>query len=386
MKKNYDAAQLKRIDARLKSFIDRQELPGAALSITYEGEEILCSFHGMADIGKNVPIGRDTLYRVYSMSKVITVISALILYERGMYKMHDPISKYIPQFESPMVFEADGSTRKAKREIRIRDLFTMTSGITYPGDDNPTARGYNKALEACSDAPTMRELMERCARVPLLFDPGERWQYGYSLDVIGVLVEVLSGMTLGAFMRKELFDPLGMVDASFYISEAQRPRLARVYSYYNKPFVLSDADADPMFNGNTTFEMGGGGLVMTLADYKRITDLLVNSGTLDGVRILSRKTVDLMASPHLTDAQQLTHDWETQRGYNYGLGVRVLTDPALAGFNGSVGEFGWDGMAGTYMMVDRKEQLSMVFMTQITPGMHYVFPPILLQMANAICQ
>ena len=375
----YDKTQLSRVDALLKSFVDNGEIPGAALSVTFRGEEILRSMHGMANLETGAKIQDDTIYRVYSMTKVITVIAALILYERGLYKMYDPISKFIPACANPSVYEADGiggfRARPAKREIFIRDLFTMTSGIPYPGDDTQTGRDYAAGPERA----TMRELVEsEMARVPLVFDPGERWMYGMSLDVIGVLVEILSGMTLGQFMRREIFDPLGMKDASFHITPERTRRFAGMYRIDGGKFERAELSMDAMFAHDSRFEMGGGGLTMTLGDYKRITDLLVNNGALGGVRILSRKTIDLMATPHLTDAQALTHDWDTQRGYNYGLGVRVLTDKALSGYNGTVGEFGWDGMAGTYMNVDREEGLSVVFMTQILPGSHYVFLPRLI--------
>ena len=382
MSNEYNAAQLTRINAMLKSFVDFNELPGAALSITHKGCEILRAYHGMADIETGVPIKSDTIYRIYSMSKVVTVIAALILYERGLYKMHDPISKYLPALSNPKVYEQDGSVRPAKREITIRDLFTMTSGIPYPGNDSQTARTYAKLAEQ-NNFSTVRALVDASASVPLAFDPGEKWQYGLSIDVLGVMVEALSGMTLGAFMQKEIFAPLNMKDASFRVSKENLPRFVRLYNTKSGSFTPDSEGEDSMFNADSAFEMGGGGLTMTIGDYKRITDLLVCNGTLDGVRILSRKTIDLMASPHLNATQQATHNWDTQRGYNYGLGVRVLTDPAAAGYNGTVGEFGWDGMAGTYMFVDRQEQLSMVFMTQIIPGSHYTFPPKLLQMVYA---
>ena len=382
MLKPFDSAQLKRIDAMLKSFVDNGEVPGASLSVAYQGKEILRSMHGMADIENNIPIREDTIFRVYSMSKVVTVIAALILYERGLYKMHDPVSKYIPALKNPKVYEKDGKVRPAKREIAIRDLFTMTSGIPYPGSDSPSAREYEKAGKT-HRFKTVRGMIERYGSIPLAFDPGERWLYGLSIDVIGMLVETLSGMTLGKFMQKEIFAPLKMKDASFRVSKENAPRFARMYSIGSNGFTLAPAEEDSMFEPDSLLEMGGGGLTMTLGDYKRITDMLVNNGTLDGVRILSRKTIDLMALPHLNAAQQSTHDWETQRGYNYGLGVRVMTDPAAAGYNGTVGEFGWDGLAGTYMFVDRQEQLSMVFMVQTLPGNHYIFPPKLLQMIYA---
>ena len=376
-----------RIDTLLQSYIDTGITAGISAYVERSGKALYRGEFGPADIETARPVRPDTIFRIFSMSKVVTSVAALILFERGLYKMYDPVSRFIPAFKNPTVYAAaaDGKVfeRPAAREIRVRDLFTMTSGIPYGGDNTPTEKQMKKAFDRLDAKakktgvwPTTRERVEEAGRLPLEFDPGDHWKYGFSIDVLGGLVEVLSGKTLGEFMRDEILDPLGMTDTGFYVPAAKMDRFASMYPVGSDGRIKSVKIEKMDYTKAPAFESGGGGLVSTIDDYAAFARMLLTGKTVEGRRILGRKTIDLMRSSHLTAAQAVTYDWDTQRGYSYGLGVRTLTDPARAGCSGSVGEFGWDGYAGTWFCVDPTEDLIAIFMTQRAPGGHIqTIPP-----------
>ena len=210
--------------------------------------------------------------------------------------------------------------------------------------------------------------------MPLAFEPGERWMYGFSIDVLGAVIEVVSGKTLGEYLKQNVFDPLGMKDTGFFVPAEKQDRVATLY--HIREGMKPDARQYPMLK--PAFESGGGGLFSTVKDYSRFAQMLLHGGSLDGVRLLGRKTIDLISTDHLTPQQQATHSWDTQRGYGYGLGVRVMTNPEVADINGSVGEWGWDGAFGNWFCVDPKESLTCVYLTTNLPGDHYRFIPKLM--------
>ncbi len=372
-----------RIDAVLQELVSSGFTAGVSAYVERGGQPIYRGMAGLADIGSGAPIRDDTIFRVFSMSKVITVVSALILFERGLYRMYDPISKFIPAFKNPRVYEtgADGKpfARPASREILIRDLFTMTSGIPYGGTASETEKQMQKVMrrgEKNGKTPTTVEVAELVAKIPLEFDPSAHWKYGFSLDIIGALVCVLSGKTLGEFMREEILDPLGMTDTGFFVPDEKRARLASMYPAGPDGTIKPVPVGEPVPSAAPAFESGGGGMTSTVSDYAAFTRMLLTGKTPSGRQILSRKTIDLMRADHLTPVQKTDYNWDTQHGYGYGLGVRTLLSPAVAGCSGSVGEFGWDGYAGTWMCVDPTEDHIAVFMTQRAPGGHVLSVPL----------
>ena len=371
------------VRSTLNRFVSSGQIAGCAVRIMQNDEVRYEGSFGYADIESKVPMrSGDTIFPIASMSKVITVAGIMQLYEQGLFKMWDPVSEYLPGFKNPKVAQEkpDGSYEivDAKSEVTLRQLFTMTSGVPYPWADTAAGRiriEKEKEYEASGKpVPGNVEFSNLVGRLPLAFEPGERWMYGFSIDVLGAVIEVLSGKTLGEYLKENIFDPLGMRDTGFCISPEKKSRVATLYHINDgmKP------DGRDYPTSGPDFESGGGGLFSTVPDYSRFAQMLLHGGTLDGVRILGRKTVDLISTDHLTPEQRKGDCWDTQRGYGYGLGVRVLTNPELAGINGSAGEWGWDGAFGNWFCVDPKEQLTCVYLTTNLPGSHYRFIPKLM--------
>jgi len=260
----------------------------------------------------------------------------------------------------------------------------MSSGLPYEGNDTETGRQIARKINELKSKSEggkfdIRALSKAIAEIPLAFDPGTHWMYGMSHDILGALIEVLSGKKFSQFLKDEIFDPLGMKDTSFRISEDKRNRLCTMYDRSKDGVLTKNTNAGERvgarFEPDDILECGGSGLLSTLGDYSRFAHMLARGGELDGVRILSRKTIELMATNHLNPQQLADFNWPYLAGYGYGLGVRTMIDPAAGGCNGSIGEFGWSGLAGTWVMIDPKEQLSAVYMQQMLPNFEAYHQP-----------
>ena len=371
------------VRSTLNRFVSSGQIAGCAVRIMQNDEVRYEGSFGYADIESKVPMrSGDTIFPIASMSKVITVAGIMQLYEQGLFKLWDPVCEFLPGFRHPKIAKEkpDGSVEivDAKGEITMRQLFTMTSGVPYSWRD--TAAGRIRAekeeewMKSGKPFPGTVEYVNLVGQLPLAFEPGERWMYGFSIDVLGAVVEVLTGQSLGEYLKKNIFDPLDMKDTGFFVPAEKQDRIATLYRINDsmKPDERDFPAAKP------EFESGGGGMFSTVRDYSRFAQMLLHGGTLDGVRILGRKTVDLISTDHLTPEQRKGDSWDTQRGYGYGLGVRVMTNPELAGINGSVGEWGWDGAFGNWFCVDPKENLTCVYLTTNLPGEHYRFSPKLM--------
>lgn len=372
--------RMKLVHDTLSRFVTSGQIAGCAARIMRNDKVCFEESFGFADIGKQVPMSvENTIFAIASMSKVVTVAGIMRLYEQGLFKMWDPVSEYLPGFSKLTVAEEkpDGSCeiRDAKGPVTMRQLFTMTSGVPYPWAETAAGRirieKEKEWAESGKPFPGTVEYANLVGQLPLAFDPGERWMYGFSIDILGAVIEVLTGQSLGDYLKQSIFDPLGMADTGFFVPPEKQDRIATQYHINEgmKPDERDYPDRRPVF------ESGGGGLFSTVRDYSRFAQMLLHGGTLDGVRILGRKTVDLIATDHLTPEQRKGDSWDTQRGYGYGLGVRVMTNPELAGSNGSVGEWGWDGAFGNWFCVDPKENLTCVYLTTNLPGDHYRFIP-----------
>ena len=374
---------MKLIENTLSRFVSSGEIAGCAIRVMREDQVFYEGSFGYADREKKTEMSvGNTIFPIASMSKVITSAGILQLYEQGLFKMWDPVSAFIPGFKNPKIAreKPDGSYDivEAKGEVTMRQLFTMTSGVPY-GWENTAAgriRAEKEAEWEKSGKPFSGtlEYMNMVGQLPLAFEPGERWMYGFSIDVLGAVIEVLSGKSLGEYLKENIFDPLGMKDTGFFVPSEKHSRIATLYRINEgmQPAQRQHGDRKP------EFESGGGGLYSTVPDYSRFAQMLLHGGTLEGVRILGRKTVELMSTDHLTAEQRKGDNWDTQRGYGYGLGVRVMTNPELAGINGSAGEWGWDGAFGNWFCVDPKEKLTCVYLTTNLPGDHYRFIPKLM--------
>ena len=339
----------------LSRFVKDRQIAGCSVRIMKDDEVRFEGCFGYADIEKEVLMSENTIFPIASMSKVVTIVGIMRLYEQGLFKLWDPVSEYLPGFKNPKIAveKADGKYEivDAKGEVTMRQLFTMTSGVPYAGKDTAAARiRMEKEKETQSSFstkggkfPGTREICDMVGQLPLAFEPGERWMYGFSIDILGGVIEALTGRTLGEYLKETVFDPLGMTDTGFFVPADKQDRIATLYRIHDA--MTPDRREYP--REKPVFESGGGGLFSTVRDYSRFAQMLLHGGTLDGVRILGRKTVDLISMDHLTPEQQATHHWDTQRGYGYGLGVRVMTNPEIADINGSVGEWGWDGASAT---------------------------------------
>ncbi|MBN1400485.1 MAG: serine hydrolase [Anaerolineae bacterium] len=383
--------RLGRIAPIMQGYVDRGQVAGLSTLVARHGQIAHMECFGQADIARGRPVTPDTIYRIYSMSKPITAVAALTLYERGLYTLYDPISAYIPSFKDGQVLvslSADGQpqTVPVEREITIKDLFRHTSGLVSGNGERDIDKVYQRAaapLRERAELPTTAEFMDGLARLPLAFQPGQEYFYGYSNDVLGRLIEVLTGMRFSEFLQRELFEPLGMTDTAFWVPEEKRERFAALYRM-DQGLELEASPGARRYDRPPAFESGGGGLASTLGDYARFAQMLVNGGELDGVRILGRKTVQLMGTNHLEPQQQACFDARmNKRGYGYGLGVRVMHDLSKAATAGSLGEFGWDGAASTWFCVDPVEDLIAVHMIQMMPFAYY---PIMLQFQALVYQ
>ena len=371
------------IQNTLSRFVESGQIAGCAVRVMRNDRVFYEGSFGYADIEKKVKMSSEnTIFPIASMSKVITVAGIMQLYEQGLFKMWDPVSEYLPGLKNLKIAKEkpDGTYEivDAKGEVTMRQLFTMTSGIPYGWADTAAGRirmEKEKEWEQSGEKyPGPLKFAELLGELPLAFEPGERWMYGFSIDVLGMVVEALTGKTLGEYLKENIFDPLGMKDTGFFVPRDKWDRLATLYHINEglKPEERWYEDSKP------DFESGGGGLYSSVHDYSRFAQMLLHGGTLDGVRILGRKTVNLISTDHLTPEQRKGDSWDTQRGYGYGLGVRVMTNPELAGINGSVGEWGWDGAFGNWFCVDPKENLTCVYLTTNLPGDHYRFIPKLM--------
>ena len=366
----------------LSRFVSSGQIAGCSARIMRNDEVCFEGCFGYADIEKKVKISGDTIFPIASMSKVVTVAGIMQLYEQGLFRLWDPVSEFLPGFSKPKIAreKPDGSYEitDAKGEVTMRQLFTMTSGVPYAGEDTAAARirmeKEREYMESKQPFPGSVEYCNLVGQLPLAFEPGEKWMYGFSIDVLGAVIEVLSGKPLGEYLKENVFDPLDMRDTGFFVPAEKQDRIATLYHIRDglKPDGRDYPDSRP------AFESGGGGLFSTVRDYSRFAQMLLHGGMLDGARILGRKTIDLIATDHLTPQQQATHSWDTQRGYGYGLGVRVMTHPEIADINGSAGEWGWDGAFGNWFCVDPKENLTCVYLTTNLPGDHYRFIPRLM--------
>lgn len=357
----------------LRNSIDNNFIAGGNLIVIKEGKEIFYHEDGLADREAGLPIKRDSIFRLYSMSKPVTAAAVMILLERGEIDLYEPVSKYLPGFKDQMV-EVEGSLIPVEREVTLKDLLSMTSGLVYGGDNKAGKdtealfKDIDNRLLGDSPMGTV-EAMNKLGTCTLAFQPGATWQYGTSADVLGAVVEVVSGKRFGEFSKEELFEPLGMVDTGFWLPAEKRHRLVKTYADNSKGGlelytgnhlgIIHQMDRDP------AFESGGAGLVSTIDDYSKFAMMLMNEGSLEGVQILRPRTVKFLTSATLNAVQQKSMDlWQTLCGYSYGNLMRVLTNCTKAGDIGSLGEYGWDGWLGAYFCNCPKDDLTFLFMIQ----------------------
>lgn len=369
--------RLQRINQLVESKIKDGKLVGAITLVARRGKVVHFETAGQADAENSKPLKRDALFRIYSMTKPITSVAAMMLYEEGKFQLDDPVAWYLPEFKDVQVYGENGALVKPKRPISIRDLMAHTSGLTYGFfSDTPVDRQY-RAANLLGSEITLAEFSKKLAALPLLFHPGEQWQYGVNTDVLGRLVEALSGLTLDEFFRQRIFKPLGMKDTGFDVPADKLDRFTVNYQWGLSPFaaadgagkrVIADHPSKSRYARPAKFYSGGGGLISTASDYLRFCQMMLNGGALDGVRLLSPKTVQLMTMDHAANAKKPTAGVKLANGAGFGLGFQVVTDPAEHQRIGSLGAYDWAGAASTSFFIDPKEQLIAIMMTQKMPA------------------
>lgn len=396
--------RLQRITAHMNQAVADGVMVGGIGLIARNGRVVYQQTYGMADREAGRPMTTDTLFRIYSMSKPITSVAVMMLYEEGHFALNDPVALYLPELADlrVAVSTADGAgtrmtsdgtvsrsegegdrslagqTRAPARPPTIRDLLRHTAGFTYGVFGNTEVDRLYREAGLLADDLSLAEFTDRLGRIPLQYDPGTRWHYSVSVDVQGRLVEVISGMRFGEFLQRRLFGPLGMQDTGFVVPEDSWDRMAQIYAPRGTPEELGEAfraavtatelvvapeAVDAGFRPGARFESGGGGLVSSTGDYLRFAQMLLNGGELDGVRLLSPKSVELMTTDHLGDVP----GGFGREGMGFGLGFAVALDQGEIGELGSVGEYNWGGAAGTRFWIDPAEQLIGLFMVQSIP-------------------
>ena len=365
--------KLNGIQAIMQEMTDREYVSGVSCLVIQHGEEQYHCETGYRDIVGRHKMTRDTIHRLYSMTKPITAAAAMLLLEDGKIDLLDQVADYLPGFRNQYVIER-GLIVPVKQPMTIQHLLNMTSGLVYPGESNPAEVRCEKLMEEIKSrlltdhAMTTVEIVNRIGKLPLAFRPGTAWQYGLSADVLGAVVEVVSGMSFGEFLSKRILEPLGMQDTAFYVPQDKQERLAKVYRS-TEHGLIEETECHLGIQNKMelppAYESGGAGLCSTIDDYAKFTQMLLGNGTYQGVRIMAPKTVEYMTTAHVTPAQQRgVETWESLAGYTYGNLMRIMTDPGASVGLGSMGEYGWDGWLGTYMMNDPAHDLTLLIMYQ----------------------
>ena len=383
-----DADQLSKITAMLQADVESGATVGSMALVARNGKVAYSAVAGAADRENQQPMKEDSIFRIYSMSKPIVSTALMTLYEDGLFHLQDPVGKYLPEFRGLQVLVEKGEVEggapgvnrdrnaaapplpdpstydlvPARRPVTVQDLMRHTAGLTYGIFGNTTVDKTYRHYGLLGDHD-LKEFIAELGKAPLQYQPGTRWHYSVSVDVQGALIEVLSGMPLDEFLEERIFKPLEMVDTGFYVPAGKMDRFAQMYVPGGENGLeVAPTAASRNFVKKPTFFSGGGGLVSTTADYLRFCQMHLNGGHLDGVRILGRKTIELMRTDHLGDVKR------GNGAYGFGLGFAVAKDPALAGAVGSVGEYNWGGAAGTSFWIDPEENLIGIYMIQILGG------------------
>ena len=369
----FSSERLRNLDFLMRRLVDEKEYAGIVTVAARHGKVFQSQAYGLRDIASHAPMQRDSIFRLYSMTKPVTGVAMMILYEEGRWSPRDPISKYIPEFANLKVLKGYDTQGKMLLEDpvhppTISELMTHTAGFGFgfgKGAENKLYQDEN-GRNIVMAAPSLEEMIHRLAKLPLLYQPGTRWVYGVSMDIQGYLVEKLSGKPFPQFLKERIFDPLGMSDTGFYVPKEKWGRFASLYERTDKGELVSVPDVPTFqFDREPALPSGGGGLVSTAGDYLKFAQMLLNGGELAGTRILGPKTVDLMREDHLAERLTMTETiGASATGMRWGYDVAVITDPALLGCPCGKDTYWWGGAAGTWFWIDPSSDLVFVGMVQ----------------------
>ena len=371
--------RLARIDAWMRGYVETGRLAGLSVSVARGGRTAYFGAAGRADLARGTPFSADTILRIYSMTKPLTSVAVMQLYEEGRFQLDDPVARFLPEFAQMRVATGGNrarlETEPALRPITIRDLLTHTSGLTYGFMEATLVDALYRrdGVDFQTAECDLAEVVRRAAAQPLLAQPGAEWNYSVATDVLGHLVAVISGQSFPEYLRTRVLAPLGLHDTDFHVAEGKRDRFASNYTFDRAGrLTLYEDAADSRFLAPPAVASGGGGLVSTAPDYLRFCRFILNRGTLDGVRLLGRKTVELMLTNHLPGdlaaMGQPRFSESSYAGIGFGLGFSVMLDPAKAQILGTPGEVAWGGLASTSFWIDPAEDLAVVLMAQLIPS------------------
>lgn len=369
-----------RVHSILERGMEEGKITGACVGVYRRQEKILFEAYGLADKENQSPMRTDTMFRMFSMTKPVTAVATLMLWEEGRLELSDPVWWYVPTFRDKLV-DQDGALVPANREITIQDLLNMTSGIPYPDchcvSQQKMAAFYdeiNRRLFTDHPVDTQEFALRVGKEVPLLFQPGMKWSYGASADVLGAVLECVADMPLDELFRQRIFAPLGMMDTDFYVPAEKRSRLAQLYAWNDESGSLQ-IEPDPHlgmtdYRKKPAFFSGGAGLISTLHDYVQFANMLAGKGfhAASGMRLIGEHTWRYLTTPQLNDAQKAGIDWPQLAGYSYGNLLRVLENPIACMTNVPAGEFGWDGWTGPYFCVSPEDQTVLIYLIQVCGG------------------
>lgn len=361
------------MDKLLINEVEDGKIVGANVLVIHNGHEIYHSNLGYADKENKLSMNRDTIFRMYSMTKPITAVAIMILAERGDISLVDPISMYFPEFSNQLAYNSNGELEKLERDITIFDLLNMTSGIPYPDESHESGRQMGKIFrdligrrENCN-SPDTQEYIKAISKVPLVNQPGKKWVYGLSADILGGIIEKVSKKKFGEFLKEEIFEPLDMRDTGFFVPEDKLNRFAQNYIWDENTNTLvpfKKSHLGEYYGEDVAFESGGAGLVSTIDDYSHFAMMMINNGEYNGKRILGRKTIEFMVTDKLNNEQKAEFIWDGMKGYGYGSLMRILINKEDAVTNANLGEFGWDGWTGNHVSMDQKERLIFLYFIQ----------------------
>jgi CubicO group peptidase (beta-lactamase class C family) len=365
--------RLNRIKPLMQRYVDENKLPGMIAMVARHGKVVCYDKFGLMDIDK--PMQRNVIFRIASMTKPVTSVAVMMLYEEGHFQLDDPVAKYIPEFKDLKVFSYKDKygihVEDQRKPMTISDLLTHTSGLGSGAEDSPVDSMYETADLS---AGTLNDMIQKLAKIPLKYQPGTRWQYSRSSDVLGYLVEVISGKPLDIFFKERIFEPLKMTDTDYSVPEDKLNRVCALYSLADSIGIKVLTDPEIInVSPPVKFLSGNGGLVSTARDYMIFSQMLLNKGEYNGVRLLQAKTVDLMTSNHISNQIMPDDDFfgPLMMGMGFGYGFAILEDNIRANTAGSKGSYWWAGAGNTYFYIDPKEDLILIFMTQFVPSYYY---------------
>ena len=379
--------RLERLTRHLEQrYVGPGKIAGCLTLVARQGEVAHLEAQGLMDRERQKPMAEDTIFRIYSMTKPIISVALMMLYEEGHFELSTPVHKFIPEWKNLRVYRQGRYPNflsvPTDRDMTIRDLLTHMSGLTYGFMERTNVDAAYRRAKVGREDPggTLRQMIEKLAEIPLEFSPGSAWNYSVSTDVLGYLVEVISGIPLDRYFQQRIFEPLGMSDTGFSVPQEKIERFSANYVRgFKKDLKLEDDPLGSPYAGDVTFLSGGGGLVSTAHDYLRFCLMMQNGGELEGVRLLGRKTVELMTRNHLPEGRDLTElsvglfgEVEFE-GTGFGLGFSVNLGPGAQGAIGSAGEFAWGGAASTIFWIDPEEELVVIFLTQLMPSRTFNF-------------